>query len=162
MKPFVFVCLLLLSGCMKPLYETDYPLYRQYKYWETPDQDWQEVDYFRIQVFRTHIGNKTALRLVPQRDGLPSTAEGYIQATQKAAFNLMATACSPSLPAIDPSVAPQRGRTIDRFFYQYADASVGVTFSCRKSTPHGMDLAAEQHKWSLGKDGGTKSATFAR
>lgn len=41
-------------------------------------------------------------------------------------------------------------RTRDRpFFYQYADASVGITFSCRSGTPKGMDLAAEQQKWSL-------------
>lgn len=134
---------------MSPLYESDYPVYRQYKYWDSADRDWQEVDHFQIRIFRTQTGNRTALRLVPQREGLPTTAEGYIPAAQKAAFNLMNEACSPSLPAIDPAAAPLNGRTIDRFFYQYPDLSVGVTFFCRKETPRGMDLAAEQQKWNL-------------
>ncbi|MBR1778737.1 MAG: hypothetical protein IJ752_09190 [Alphaproteobacteria bacterium] len=141
--------LLLIAGCMQPLYESDYPLYRQYKYWESADQDWQEVDHFQIQVYRTQSGSKTALRLVPQRSGMPSTADGYIQAAQKAAFNLMHAACSSGIPGIDAAVAPANGRTIDRFFYQYGDASVGVTFFCRSAPPRGMDLAAEQQKWSL-------------
>ncbi|MBR1946291.1 MAG: hypothetical protein IJ846_08395 [Alphaproteobacteria bacterium] len=150
MKRLYFLaCFFLISGCMQPLYESDYPLYRQYKYWESADRDWQEVDHFQIQIYRTQYGSKTALRLVPQRDGMPTTADGYIQASQKAAFNLMNAACSSSSPSIDAAAAPSKGRTIDRFFYQYADASIGVTFFCRTETPRGMDLAAEQQKWSL-------------
>ena len=147
--PYLFTVLLCLTGCLKPMYETDFPLYRQYKYWESADKDWQEVDYFRILVYRMQNGTKTALRLIPQRDGLPSTADGYIQAAQKAAFNLMASACGSTVPAVDGAIAPKDGRTIDRFFYQYGDASIGVTYSCRSGTPHGMDLAAEQQKWSM-------------
>ena len=60
---------------MKPLYESDFPLYRQYKYWETADKDWQEIDYFRVLAYRMQDGTKTALRLIPQRNGLPSTAD---------------------------------------------------------------------------------------
>lgn len=134
---------------MEPLYESDYPLYRQYKYWESADGDWQEVDHFRIQVFRTQADDRTALRLVPQRDGMPTTAQGYIPAAQKAAFNIMNQACSPSLPAIDAAAAPVNGRTIDRFFYQYSDLSIGVTYFCRPEKPRGTDLAAEQQKWNL-------------
>ncbi len=145
----LFFCFLLTCGCMRPMYETDYPLYRQYKYWESADKDWQSIDYFQIQTFRTQFGKKTALRLVPQRDGLPSTQDGYIQAAQKAAFNLMTQICDTATPAPDQAQAPENGRTIDRFFYQYADASVGITFSCRSGTPKGSDLAAEQKKWSL-------------
>ena len=77
-KACLFFCFLLTTGCMRPLYETDYPLYRQYKYWESADNDWQDIDYFQVQAFRTQSAEKTALRLVPQRDGLPSTRDGYI------------------------------------------------------------------------------------
>lgn len=146
---FLFLPFLLIAGCMEPLYESDYPLYQQYKYWESSDKDWQTVDNFRIQVFRTQSGFKTALRLVPQRDGLPTTADGYIQAAQKAAFNLMHAACLKGVPSIDAAASPVNGRTIDRFFYQYSDASIGVTFFCRPKHSKGMDLAAEQQKWSL-------------
>lgn len=148
-RAFTFFVFFLIAGCMQPLYESDYPVYRQYKYWESADRDWQEVDRFRIQIYRTETGSRTALRLVPQRDGLPSTADGYIQAAQKTAFNLMYAACKPHQPSIDAAAAPTGGRTIDRFFYQYADASIGVTYFCRTDTPRGMDLAAEQQKWSL-------------
>ena len=148
---FFLTALLTLTGCMEPLYESDYPLYRQYKYWETSDKDWQETDSFRILVRRTQTGERTELRLETHRDGLPSTADGYIQAAQKTAFNLMTAACSPVFPAIDAAAAPLNGRIIDRFFYQYGDASIGVTYSCRSGTPHGMDLAAEQQKWSLAR-----------
>jgi len=150
-RSYILFGLLLLSGCMQPLYESDYPVYRQYKYWESADQDWQEVDNFQIQIYRTQSGSKTALRLVPQRNGLPSTQNGYIQAAQKAAFNLMNSACSNSIPGIDAAIAPENGRTIDRFFYQYGDASIGVTFFCRSDTPQETDLLAEQQKWSLAK-----------
>ncbi len=148
-KACLIFCFLLTAGCMRPLYETDYPLYRQYKYWESGEKDWQNIDYFQVQAFRTQSGEKTSLRLVPQRDGLPSTRDGYLQAAQKAAFNLMTQICGSAVPAPDRARAPENGRTIDRFFYQYADASVGITFSCRSGTPKGMDLAAEQQKWSL-------------
>ncbi len=134
---------------MRPLYEYDYPLYRQYKYWESADQDWQEIDYFQVQAFQTQNRNLTFLRLVPQRKGLPSTQDGYIQAAQKAGFNLMNSVCNGTTPSIIPAKAPDQGRTIDRFFYQYPDASVGVTFFCHANPPEGMDLAAEQQKWSL-------------
>ena len=73
-RAFTFFVFFLIAGCMQPLYESDYPVYRQYKYWESADRDWQEVDRFRIQIYRTETGSRTALRLVPQRDGLPSTA----------------------------------------------------------------------------------------
>ena len=146
---FIFSVLLFVTGCMEPLYESDYPLYQQYKYWESGDQDWQTVDNFRIRVFRTQSGFKTALRLVPHQDGMPTTADGYIPAAQKAAFNLMHAACLNGIPSIDAAAAPTRGRVIDRFFYQYDDASVGITFLCRQKLPRGMDLAAEQQKWSL-------------
>ena len=150
MKRFVALTFLfLLTGCLEPMYESDYTLYRQYKYWESADTDWQEVDHFKIQVFRTRGDLRTELRLVPQRDGLPTTAEGYIPAAQKAAFNLMNAECSPGLPGVDAAAAPTNGRTIDRFFYQYPDMSIGVTFFCRTSAPRGMDLAAEQQKWHL-------------
>ena len=145
--PLLFV--FLTAGCMKPLYETDYPLYRQYKYWESTDKDWQEVDQFQIQVFRVQTGDRTDLRLIAQRDGLPSTEQGYIRAAQKAAFNLMTQACGESMPAVARARPPEKGRKIDRFFYQYADGSLGVTFSCRAGKIRGMDLAAEQQKWSL-------------
>ena len=76
---FFLTVLLTLTGCMEPLYESDYPLYRQYKYWETSDKDWQEMDSFRILVRRTHTGERTELRLETHRDGLPSTAmENFI------------------------------------------------------------------------------------
>ena len=35
---------------MEPMYESDYPLYQQYKYWESSDQDWQEVDHFHVHI----------------------------------------------------------------------------------------------------------------
>lgn len=141
--------LLLLAGCMQPLYESDYPVYRQYKYWESADRDWQEVDHFQIQIYRTHYDTRTALRLVPQRNGLPSTEKGYVQAAQKAAFNLMNAECGTKPPAIDAAAAPEKGRKIDRYFYQYADASIGVTYFCRPTTSQESDLIAEQQKWSL-------------
>ena len=91
-----------LCGCAAPLYETDEAVYRQYKYWESADKDWEEYDYFKILIYRTHYGdNKTAMRLIPHRNGLPSTESGYIQAAQKAAFNVMAQACSPKTPSVD-------------------------------------------------------------
>ena len=148
-KALFLTVLFLLAGCMKPLYETDPVVYKQYKYWETASKDWLEIDGFQIQVYRTRMGQRTALRLVPQRDGLPTTANGYIPAAQKGAFNLIASECGTVLAAIDPAAAPVEGRTIDRFFYQYKDASIGITYFCRKGTPMGMDLAAEQQKWSL-------------
>ena len=148
-KTAVFACLLCLTGCMKPLYESDYPLYRQYKYWESSDKDWQDIDYFQILSFRMRKGSKTALRLVPQRNGLPSTATGYIQAAQKAAFNLMTETCGTDYLNIKSAVVPEKGRKIDRFFYQFGDASIGVTFACRPPPPHRMDLEAEQQKWSM-------------
>ena len=148
-KLCLIFCFMLTTGCMRPLYETDYPVYRQYKYWESADKDWQEIDYFQVQAFRTKRGDQTALRLVPQRDGLPSTRDGYLQAAQKAAFNIMTSVCGASFVSPLPAQAPENGRTIDRFFFQYADASVGVVFSCRPDQPKGMDLVAEQQKWSL-------------
>ena len=150
MKKILYLsCLFFINGCMQPLYEYDYPLYRQYKYWESADDDWQEIDYFQIQAFRTQHENLTFLRLVPQRKGLPSTADGYIQAAQKAGFNIMNTVCNGSSPSIVPAKAPNQGRAIDRFFYQYSDASIGVTFFCHTKKQNGMDLTAEQQKWSL-------------
>lgn len=146
---YILFGLLLLSGCMEPLYESDYPVYRQYKYWESGDQDWQEVDHFRIQVYRTHYDTRTTLRLVPQRNGMPSTENGYVQAAQKAAFNLMSAECGTKPPAIDAAAPPVNGRKIDQFFYQYADASIGVTFFCRSAKSQESDLLAEQQKWSL-------------
>lgn len=77
-------------------------LYRLYKYWESADNDWQDIDYFQVQAFRTQSAEKTALRLVPQRDGLPSTRDGYIQAAQKAAFNLMTQSCGTAFPRLFP------------------------------------------------------------
>lgn len=106
-KAWLIFCFLLTAGCMRPLYETDYPLYRQYKYWESGDKDWQNIDYFQVQAFRTQAGEKTSLRLVPQRDGLPSTRDGYLQAAQKAAFNLMTQICGSAVPAPDQARAPE-------------------------------------------------------
>lgn len=144
--------LLALAGCAAPLYETDDAVYRQYKYWESADKDWEEYDYFKILIYRTHYGdNKTAMRLIPHRNGLPSTESGYIQAAQKAAFNAMSQACSPKMPSVDPAAAPAKGRKIDRFFYQYGDGSVGVTFGCPAVKNKGLDLMAEQQKWSLAR-----------
>ena len=148
-KVCLFFSFLLMTGCLQPLYETDYPLYRQYKYWESADDDWQNIDYFQIQTFRKHVGENTILRLVPQRNGLPSTHDGYIQAAQKAAFNLMTQICDSAFPSPLQAQAPEKGRIIDRFFYQYADASIGVSFSCKRGFPKSIDLAAEQQKWSL-------------
>ena len=148
-RKFLTAVLLLLTGCMKPLYETDVSVYRQYKYWESADRDWVDIDGFQIQIYRTQVGERTALRIVPQRDGLPSTATGYIPAAQKAGFMTATEVCGEAGAAFDPAAAPEEGRTIDRFFYQYKDASVGVTFFCRVGMPLGMDLLAEQHKWSL-------------
>lgn len=144
---FPFLC-----GCAAPLHETDEAVYRQYKYWESADKDWEEYDYFKILIYRTHYGdNKTAMRLIPHRNGLPSTESGYIQAAQKAAFNAMAQACSPKTPSVDLAKPPVKGRRIDRFFYQYGDGAVGVTFGCPAGKNSGMDLMAEQQKWSLAR-----------
>ena len=148
-KGLFSLLVLLLTGCMEPLYQTDVPLYRQYKYWESSDKDWLNIDGFQILVYRTHLDKRTALRLVPQKKGMPATASGYIQAAQKGAFNLITADCGENNFAIDDAAAPAEGRTIDRFFYQYKDASIGITYFCRDGTPHGMDLAAEQQKWSL-------------
>ena len=150
MKPaYILFLLFFVSGCMQPLYESDYPLYRQYKYWESADRDWQEIDFFQVQTYRTQYGARTALRLVPQRNGLPSTENGYIQAAQKAAFNIMSATCGEKAPAIDAAAPPKKGRKIDRFFYQYGDSSIGVTFFCRSGKSEESDLLAEQQKWSL-------------
>ena len=148
-KLCLFLVCFLITGCMQPLYETDYPLYRQYKYWESADNDWQNIDYFQIQSFRYHVNGRIALRLIPQRNGLPSTQDGYIQAAQKAAFNLMTEICQTDTPSPLKAQSPLNGRILDRFFYQYADASVGITFSCRNGLPKETDLIAEQQKWSL-------------
>ena len=104
-KLCLIFCFMLTAGCMRPLYETDYPVYRQYKYWESADKDWQEIDYFQVQAFRTKRGDQTALRLVPQRDGLPSTRDGYLQAAQKAAFNIMTSVCGASFVSPLPAQA---------------------------------------------------------
>lgn len=150
MKRFSLIAfLLILSGCAEPLYESDYPLYRQYKYWESADSDWHEADNFRILVYKTVEEQNTTLQLIPQRKGLPSTEKGYISAAQKAAFNIMTVSCADSSFVIRPSKAPPGGRVIDRFFFQNKDLSVGVTFSCRSGKPDADVLSAEQQKWSL-------------
>ncbi len=131
------------------MYEADYPLYRQYKYWETADKDWFEADNFRILVNRYHENDVTVLRMVPQRKGLPSVEQGYINAAQKTAFSIIAADCSSSSAHIFPSQAPKNGRKIDRFFFQNADLSISVAYSCRKEKPNQGTLAAEAQKWSL-------------
>lgn len=141
---------LLFSGAcsLKPMYETDYPLYREYKYWETADKNWYETDNFRILVNRYHENDRTTLRLAPHRKGLPSIEKGYVYAAQKTAFNIIAADCGPSYTAL-AAITPPGGRKIDRFFFQNSDLSVGVTYFCRAGKPDSNSLAAEAQKWSL-------------
>lgn len=148
-KLFLFFGIFSLTSCLQPLYESDYPVYQQYKYWESGKNDWVDIDQFKVQTFKTPVGEKTALRLIPQQDGLPSSNDGYLRAAQKAAFSIMSEICAEGFINLDSAAAPKNGRTLDRFFYQYPDASVGVTFSCRYKKPTTLNLLAEQKKWSL-------------
>lgn len=139
-----------LSACsLKPMYETDYPLYREYKYWETSDKDWYETDNFKILVNRYHENDTTTLRLVPQRKGLPSIEKGYVYAAQKTAFNIMTSDCGSPAYTLLPSVRPRGGRRIDRYFFQNADLSVGVSYVCQTGKPNENSLFQDAQKWSL-------------
>lgn len=151
MRKFLPAFALMFSAAcaLKPMYETDYPLYREYKYWETSDKDWYEADNFRILVNRYHENDRTTLRLVPQRKGLPSIEEGYVRAAQKTAFNIMTSDCGSPAYTLLPSVRPNGGRRIDRYFYQNADLSIGISYICRTGKPTHVSLYQEAQKWSL-------------
>ncbi|MGN0903871.1 MAG: hypothetical protein ACI4PW_01820 [Alphaproteobacteria bacterium] len=151
-KTAAAVLLFFAGGCTpEPLYEADYPVYRQYKYWETSNDEWFEADGFRILAYRSSDGGRQTLRMTAHRKGLPSVADGYVDAIQKVAFNMMTAVCGSQAYTVLPSHAPSGGRVIDRYFYQNGDLSVGVVFSCRSAPPDGDVLRAEAQKWSLAR-----------
>lgn len=145
----VFALLFSAACALKPMVETDYPLYRKYKYWETSDKDWYETDNFRIMVNRFHENDATTLRLVPQRKGLPSIESGYVHAAQKTAFNIMTSDCGSPSYTLFPSARPNGGRRIDRYFYQNADLSIGISYTCKTGKSKGGTLFQEAQKWTL-------------
>lgn len=131
------------------MYQTDYPLYKQYKYWESADNEWYEADGFSLLAYRTIENDQITLRLTAHREGMPSVAEGSVQAAQKTAFNIMTADCGSRSYNILPSKASFGSRIIDRYFYQNADLSIGVAYRCHTGKPSQDTLAIEAQKWSL-------------
>ena len=133
MKTLLNLCLtVLLFGCVSPLSETDPELYRQYKYWEAGVNDWHPARGFDVRANRFLNGGWYGLRLTPHRENAPSFASGYIEAAEQVAFEMMTAQCGAQ--NFVAQAAPQDAglRTLDRYFYQNADLSIGIRFRCRK------------------------------
>lgn len=141
---------LFLTGCVQPLSRTDPVLYQQYKYWETGREDWHPVDGFDVLAARTNDDGLYSLRLTAHRDGLPTLRTGYIEASQKVAFQIMTAQCGAQNYLAQNAPKLAKGRTLDRYFYQNEDLSVGITYRCRgeQDKPTYDFLQTEQRKWN--------------
>ena len=135
-KLFLFFGIFSLTSCLQPLYESDYPVYQQYKYWESGKNDWVDIDQFKVQTFKTPVGEKTALRLIPQQDGLPSSNDGYLRAAQKAAFSIMSEICAEGFinldsaaGGIDEELMLGLGGISGRSMHILTDGSYGKAFA---------------------------------
>ncbi len=152
-KALLLFFVFFISSCSEILYQPEerYPLYPNDTYWQNSDTDWQEVDGFRIHVSRTQRGPETTLKLVAHQKGGPSLKKGYIEASLKAAYNIMTQTCGQNSPSLKPAEVPLYGQAINQFFYQSQDSSISVKFFCQTGQLSNLDLVSERQKWALAK-----------
>lgn len=120
------------AGCAKNLYDTDASLYRQYKYWDTAAKDWTSFNGFEFLVEESASRNEHRLFLTPHKQGLPNFQGAYIDSAKELSFQRMEQTCGAKNFDVVRAKAPENGRTLDRYFYQYPNLTVGVTFACRR------------------------------
>lgn len=139
---------LFLNGCVDPLYKTDPAVYKQYKYWETGQQNWREYGDFSILFFHDQYEGIHKINFNTIKDGVPSHDFGYLEAIRKVGFDLMEEICeSRDLLVLN---APSNS-SLDRFFYQDYKMTISVRFQCKNETlPKGAEfLQTEQEKWNM-------------
>lgn len=155
-KHFFSVFFALITACSAPLYETDVALYHQYKYWQTATDNWIKVGSFDFFVQTSLSGTTRFIKMIPHRNGLPDFSGNYIKLSKQLGFQLMNASCGENNYDLLRSTPPTQGRSIDPFFYQYPDLSIGASFICRTpsaptQTVQKIDDEDEANKWHYSK-----------